>query len=382
MGDPKVHCDFTLDFKMSQRKFKPCPSCQAPNQVSRKTCSSCFSPISQKIKVAAKKMTLDRKWGERVLKNRNAGRVVDSAHIAVKKLSALGYVPILFFGKKDKASGKWVADVVTHLPPTEDNLKIVATMRKAYNFVLIKEGNSTTTLPEPQPQAQTEPQPQAQTEPQPQAQTEPQPQAQTEPQPQAQTEPQPQAQTEPQPQAQTEPQPQAQTEPQPQAQTEPQPQAQTEPQPQAQTEPQPQAQTEPQPQAQTEPQPQAQTEPQPQAQTEPQPQAQTEPQPQAQTEPQPQAQTEPQHQAQPEPQHQFLALAESQPQAQEKETFYLLDLYPVSLPVKEQPPPKKRKCCRKCSRQKVFKYDSITGRRINEGQAEVRVKWLPCSAWK
>ncbi|ROL55391.1 hypothetical protein DPX16_20767 [Anabarilius grahami] len=111
-----------------------------PYAVSRKTCSSCFATIYQKNKVAAKKVTLDRKWGERVLKNRNAGRVVDSAHIAVKKLSALGYVPILFFGKKDKASGKWVADVVTHLPPTEDNLKIVATMRKAYNFVLIKEG--------------------------------------------------------------------------------------------------------------------------------------------------------------------------------------------------------------------------------------------------
>ncbi|XP_048035152.1 uncharacterized protein LOC125260710 [Megalobrama amblycephala] len=161
------------------------------NTGERKTCSSCFAPISQKNKVAAKKVTLDRKWGERVLKNRNAGRVVDSAHIAVKKLSALGYVPILFFGKKDKASGKWVADVVTHLPPSEDNLKIVATMRKAYNFVLIKEGNSTTTLLEPQPQ--------------------------------------------------------------------------------------------------------------------------------------------------------FLALAESQPQAQEKETFYPLDLYPVSLPVKEQPPPPKKK---------------------------------------
>ncbi|XP_067238242.1 protein TsetseEP-like [Chanodichthys erythropterus] len=152
---------------------------------------------------------------------------------------------------------------------SEDNLKIVATMRKAYNFVLIKEGNSTTTLPEPQHQAQTEPQPQAQLEPQHQAQPEPQHQAQTEPQPQAQTEPQPQAQTEPQPQAQLEPQHQAQPEPQHQAQTEPQPQAQ------------------------------------------------------------------------PEPQHQFLALAESQPRAQEKETFYLLDLYPVSLPVKEQPPLKK-----------------------------------------
>ncbi|KAK7160579.1 hypothetical protein R3I93_008281 [Phoxinus phoxinus] len=53
---------------MSRRKFKPCPSCQAPNQVSRKTCSSCFAAISQKNKGASKKVTLDRKWGERVLK--------------------------------------------------------------------------------------------------------------------------------------------------------------------------------------------------------------------------------------------------------------------------------------------------------------------------
>uniref|UniRef100_A0A9J8CBW0 Uncharacterized protein n=1 Tax=Cyprinus carpio carpio TaxID=630221 RepID=A0A9J8CBW0_CYPCA len=292
-------------FKMSRRKFKPCPSCQALNQVSLKTCSSCFAAITQKKKVAAKKVTLDRKWGERVLKNRNAGRVVDSAHIAVKKLSALGYVPILFFAKKDKASGKWVADVVTHLTPTEDNLKIVATMRKAYNFLLIKEGNSTTTLPEPQHQ------------------------------------------------------------------TQPKPQHQAQPEPQHQAQPKHQHQAQPKPQHQAQPKPQHQVQPKPQHQVQPKHQHQAQPKPQHQVQP------EPQHQAQPEPQPQFLALAESQSQAQENETFYLLDLYPVSPP----PPTKKRKCCRKCSRQKVFKYDSITGRRINEGQAEVRVKWLPCSAW-
>jgi len=33
----------------------------------------------------AKKVSLDREWGERVLKNRNAGRVVDSANIAVSR---------------------------------------------------------------------------------------------------------------------------------------------------------------------------------------------------------------------------------------------------------------------------------------------------------
>ncbi|CAL8236177.1 unnamed protein product [Arctogadus glacialis] len=125
---------------MAQKKFRPCPSCQEPNQVSRKTCSSCFAALSNNGKLKAKTGSLDRKWAEGVLKNRNAGRVVNSAHIAVKKLSALGYVPILFYARREKASGKWVADVMNHLTPTEDNLKILASMKKAYNFVLLKEG--------------------------------------------------------------------------------------------------------------------------------------------------------------------------------------------------------------------------------------------------
>ncbi|XP_026110760.1 uncharacterized protein LOC113084795 [Carassius auratus] len=61
----------------------------------------------------------------------------------------------------------------------------------------------------------------------------------------------------------------------------------------------------------------------------PQPQAQPEPQLKAQPEPHFKAQPEPQLKAQPQPQPQFLAMAESQPQAQEIETFYLLDLYPL-----------------------------------------------------
>ncbi|XP_056124445.1 tyrosine-protein phosphatase non-receptor type 23-like [Rhinichthys klamathensis goyatoka] len=284
------------DFKMTRRKFKPCPSCQAPNQVSRKTCSSCFTTISNKTKLMAKKVSLDREWGERILKNRNAGRVVDSANIAVKKLSALGYVPILFFGKKDKASGKWVADVVTHLPPTEDNLKIVATMRMAYNFVLIKQGNSTTTLPEPQHQGQPEPQHQHQGQP--------------EPQPQHQGQPEPQHTH----QGQPEPEPQHQH----QGQPEPQHQHQGQPEPQHQH----QGQPEPQPRHQGQPEPQHQGQPEPQHQH----QGQPEPQHQHQGQPEPQ----PQHQGQPEPQHTH----QGQPEPQ-----------PVSLPVKEQTSPQnKRKC--------------------------------------
>ncbi|XP_045897839.1 protein TsetseEP-like isoform X2 [Micropterus dolomieu] len=191
--------------------------------------------------------------------------------LQVKKLSALGYVPILFFAKKDKASGKWVSDVVTHLLPTEDNLKIVATMRKAYNFVLIKEGNSTTTLPDPHPQAQPDPHPQALPDPHPEALPDPHPQALLDPHPQALLDPHPQALLDPHPQALPDPHPQALLDPHPQAQPDPHPQALPDPHPEA--------------------------------------------------------------------------LPDPHPEAQEKETFYILDLHPVSLPVKEQPPPpQKRKC--------------------------------------
>ncbi|XP_039521768.1 uncharacterized protein LOC120475098 isoform X2 [Pimephales promelas] len=293
-----------IDFKMTRRKFKPCPSCQAPNQVSRKTCISCFTTISNKGKLMAKKVSLDREWGERVLKNRNAGRVVDSANIAVKKLSALGYLPILFFAKKDK-TGKRVADVVTHLPPTEDNQKILATMRMAYNFVLIKQGNTTTLLPEPQHQGQPKPQHQGQPEPQHQGQPEPQHQHQGQPEPQHQGQPEPQHQGQPEPQHQGQPEPQHQGQPEPQHQH--------------------------------------------------------------------QGQPEPPHQSQPEPQHQHQGQSDLQHQGQPEPQ-------PVSLPLKEQPPSsKKRKCYQKFSSQQILKYDPITGRKINEGQAEVKVELLPCS---
>nr|XP_024661626.1 uncharacterized protein LOC112436301 [Maylandia zebra] len=40
---------------------------------------------------------------------------------------------------------------------------------------------------------------------------------------------------------------------------------------------------------------------------------------------------------------------------------------------------KKRKSCRRCSRQKVFQFEEVTESRINEGNTEVKVRWLPCS---
>ncbi|XP_045897589.1 procyclic form-specific polypeptide A-beta-like [Micropterus dolomieu] len=58
-------------------------------------------------------------------------------------------------------------------------------MRKAYNFVLIKEGNSTTTLPDPHRQALLDPHPEALLDPHPEALPDPHPEALPDPHPQA-----------------------------------------------------------------------------------------------------------------------------------------------------------------------------------------------------
>ncbi|XP_026060187.1 SH3 and multiple ankyrin repeat domains protein 3-like [Carassius auratus] len=136
---------------MTRPKFRPCPSCQTPNQASRKTCHVCFGSLSTKNKIKEKVASLDSQWGKSVLKSRNAGRIIDSARIAVLKLEAVGYKPILFIGKQDKrASNKWVADIITHLHPTPVTKVFLEKMRRAYEFILTK-ATSTAQQPESVP---------------------------------------------------------------------------------------------------------------------------------------------------------------------------------------------------------------------------------------
>ncbi|XP_058628356.1 uncharacterized protein LOC131538500 [Onychostoma macrolepis] len=119
---------------MTKPKFRPCPSCQVHQQANRKTCSVCFATLPSKRKLQTAHINVD--WGQRVIKNKNASRVVASAQIAVQKLSALGYMPILFISQRHKGTGKLVADVVTHLPPTQANTGFLTSMKKAYNFII------------------------------------------------------------------------------------------------------------------------------------------------------------------------------------------------------------------------------------------------------
>ncbi|KAF7204202.1 zinc finger protein 16 [Nothobranchius furzeri] len=121
---------------MTRPKVRPCPSCQTPNQANRKTCSFCFKSLSTKRTFKNKVQSLDSQWAQAVIKNRNTGRIIDSACIAVQKLDAIGSRPILFLGKQDKVSNKWVADVITNLEPTSTTRHLLEKMKTAYEFLL------------------------------------------------------------------------------------------------------------------------------------------------------------------------------------------------------------------------------------------------------
>ncbi|XP_043988735.1 uncharacterized protein LOC122840418 [Gambusia affinis] len=121
---------------MTRPKFRPCTQCQTPNQANRKTCFVCHQTLSTKKKLKEKVQTFNGQWRETVLKNRNVSRVIDSAQIAVRKLHALGYKPILFFAKEEKSSSKWVADVMTHLESTATSNNFLQKMQRAYEFLL------------------------------------------------------------------------------------------------------------------------------------------------------------------------------------------------------------------------------------------------------
>ncbi|KAJ8339854.1 hypothetical protein SKAU_G00344870 [Synaphobranchus kaupii] len=89
--------------KMTKPKLKPCPHCEGLNAANCKTCKLCFASLAFKARLKMKEEKLaSGDWGDSTKKNRNAGRVLDSARISVKKLHALGYKPILLLGKEKR----------------------------------------------------------------------------------------------------------------------------------------------------------------------------------------------------------------------------------------------------------------------------------------
>ncbi|XP_067236613.1 uncharacterized protein DDB_G0285291-like isoform X1 [Chanodichthys erythropterus] len=383
---------------MTRPKFRSCPSCQTPNQASRKTCHVCFGSLSTKKKINEKVASLDSQWGKSVLKSRNAGRLIDSARIAVQKLEAVGYKPILFIGKQDKrASNKWVADIITHLHHTPVTKILLEKMRRAYEFILTK---ATSTAQQPESVAAEQPESQA---------TE-QPESVAAEQPESQATEQPESVAAEQPESQATEQPESVAVEQPESQTMEQPESLTAEQPESIAVEQPESQTKEQPESIAMEQPESVSVEQLESLTAEQLERQTTEQPESLTK-----QSEPVFVLNLVPVSSSLSPTFLSPPSSATPTTVLPSLssppppplrqrkrrlntftashsttpvsppYPspssISKPLSQEVPlvKNRRKGCRKCSRQKVFLFDKITGERINEGKAELKVHWLPCT---
>ncbi|CAL8334519.1 unnamed protein product, partial [Arctogadus glacialis] len=104
------------DLRMTKPKTRLCPSCRAPNLLRRKTCASCVCPLQQSGKDL-------QSWAKSVKANKNAHRTLESAHVSVTKLNALGYCPLLFVGRHGR-KGQINGDMVHHIPVNDEVWKL------------------------------------------------------------------------------------------------------------------------------------------------------------------------------------------------------------------------------------------------------------------
>ncbi|XP_059196802.1 uncharacterized protein LOC131977492 [Centropristis striata] len=144
-------------------KLKSCPNCGVNNNASRKTCVSCYVCLLQRKTIKEKETALKTgNWAQKTLKHRNGARVVASAHIAVSKLAALGYNPILLIGKQKKGVNSVTAETITHMCPGGDGpmKPFVEEMSRAYEYIVKNSNKIQSTeapAPLPPPQSNTSP---------------------------------------------------------------------------------------------------------------------------------------------------------------------------------------------------------------------------------
>ncbi|CAL8366429.1 unnamed protein product [Boreogadus saida] len=82
-------------------------------------------------------------WAKSVKANKNAHRTLESAHVSVTKLNALGYCPLLFVGRHGR-KGVINGDMVHHIPVNDEVVReILKKMGMLYEHLLKTSSTST-----------------------------------------------------------------------------------------------------------------------------------------------------------------------------------------------------------------------------------------------
>ncbi|XP_056602656.1 uncharacterized protein LOC130419743 isoform X1 [Triplophysa dalaica] len=114
--------------RMAGTTFKRCSSCNVHIAVACKTCKHCGQKQAMKEAVKAAKSKVNAKWVSKMKSGCNSCKLINSAHVLIHKLHAVGKFPFLLLGKRN-ASGSFTVDVVT-----------------AHSFSTIQEQNTLDTL--------------------------------------------------------------------------------------------------------------------------------------------------------------------------------------------------------------------------------------------
>lgn len=94
--------------------FRKCPHCMERLNCANRKCTKCGKLLDLKSRQTAR-MKMFRgqaqEWANKMKKSRNQAKVFDSSALLVEKLKALGYFPLLLWGKYHPQKKKWTAQL-------------------------------------------------------------------------------------------------------------------------------------------------------------------------------------------------------------------------------------------------------------------------------
>ncbi|KAL0966188.1 hypothetical protein UPYG_G00292050 [Umbra pygmaea] len=94
--------------------LRKCPHCFEKINCANRRCTKCGKLLELKKRQTArlnKFRATAKQWAEKVTNSRNQAKVFDNSSIMVEKLKALGYFPLLLWGRYAQTKKKWTAQL-------------------------------------------------------------------------------------------------------------------------------------------------------------------------------------------------------------------------------------------------------------------------------
>ncbi|KAK7130727.1 hypothetical protein R3I94_016015 [Phoxinus phoxinus] len=94
--------------------LRQCTHCLEKINCANRRCTKCGKLLDMKSRQTARMKgfrTRAKEWAQKVKKSRNQAKIFDNSALLVEKLKALGYFPLLLWGKYRPQNKKWMAQL-------------------------------------------------------------------------------------------------------------------------------------------------------------------------------------------------------------------------------------------------------------------------------